>query len=62
MLFSLTQLTSLELINNKIGEGAKNLASLTKLTSLNLDYNNVSDTILNTLSELTKLQKINLGK
>ena len=58
---ALTQLTSLNLRGNKIGDaGAASLAALTQLTSLNLGDNEIGDEGAASLTALTQLTSLDL--
>jgi Leucine-rich repeat (LRR) protein len=58
----LTQLTSLHLRGNQIGDaGAAALAALTQLTSLDLGDNQIGDAGAAALAALTQLTSLNLG-
>jgi internalin A len=61
-LFVLTQLRSLDLRGNKIGEaGAKAIASLTQLRSLNLGDNNLGEAGAKAIASLTQLTSLDLS-
>jgi Leucine-rich repeat (LRR) protein len=61
-LAALTQLTSLTLVGNGIGDaGAASLAALTQLTSLNLGGNKIGDAGAASLAALTQLTSLTLG-
>ncbi|MEI6111225.1 MAG: COR domain-containing protein, partial [Cyanobium sp. ELA712] len=62
-LTALTQLTSLDLWSNGIGdEGAASLTALTQLTSLRLGYNQIGDKGAAALADLTQLTYLDFSK